>query len=426
MAKKTASKTVTRLTPQSKETAVIIIPTYNERANITRLIPLIEQVRRRVTTWKLDVLVVDDSSPDGTADAVRELQKEYPFVHLLVNKNKSGLGGAYLKGMAEAFNNLDADVVFEFDADLSHDPKKIPEFLQALDAGADMVLGSRYIQGGSIPSNWGLHRKFLSVFGNVVISLILTSVAVRDWTTGYRAIRRSVYEAVHASMEENEQFTGYTFQIGFLHKTIRHGFKVKEVPFHFIDRTVGESKLGTEYIVNTLKYLVTVRAKELMSSRLFKFLVVGGVGFMVNFIFYNLFKQFTLWSGFLDLVPGLAQQAWTQWLLSDQSLAVMLSAEVAILSNYTLNNVWTFRDRKINGILAHVRKFLQFNVGSMGSIAIQYFVMQAAVRTIGVFTLVTLFGISLGIDNVYLAVGVLVGMIWNFTIYNKVIWRKSK
>lgn len=431
MAKSATRKSATAKRASSAESlggrkAILIIPTYNERANITRLIPMVDQVRRKVAPWTLEVLVVDDSSPDGTADAVRELQQKYSFVHLQVNKKKSGLGGAYLKGMAEAFHSLDADVVFEFDADLSHDPKKIPEFLAAVDAGADLVLGSRYIQGGSIPSNWGLHRKFLSVFGNMIISVILTSTAVRDWTTGYRAIRRQVYEAVHTELEDNEQFAGYTFQIGFLHKTLRNNFVVREVPFHFVDRTEGESKLGTEYIVNTLKFLLTVRAKEIMQSRIFKFLMVGGVGFIVNFVFFNIFKQLAPWSALLSAVPQLDQQAWTHWLISDQSVAVMLSAEIAILSNYTLNNLWTFSDRKIRGVLAHVQKFLQFNVGSFGSIAIQYAVMQVAVRTFGIFTLFSLAGIDIVVDNVYLAVGVLLGMIWNFTIYNTVIWRKSK
>jgi len=406
---------------RSASSAVIIVPTYNERPNITQLIPAIAAVLASITSWKVEVLVVDDSSPDGTAEEVRSLMKKYPFVHLLVNKKKSGLGGAYLKGMEEAFGNMKADVAFEFDADLSHDPKKIPAFLQAIDAGADMVLGSRYIPGGSIPSNWGLHRKFLSVGGNLLIALILGSHAVRDWTGGYRAIRKEVYEAVKSELQ-GEQFSGYTFQIGFLHKAVRKGFKIAEVPFHFIDRTIGESKLGAEYIINTLRYIIMVRIREIMKLRLFKFVMVGGIGFLVNFVFYRIFVALGLGAA---AVAALPQGSPVASFISNESLAVVLGAEMAIISNYILNNFWTFKDRQIAGA-QHIGKFLTFNLGSVGSVVIQYITMQVMVASFGIFTVLSLLGFAITSDNFYLVLGVLLGMVWNFTVYSKVIWRKKK
>lgn len=401
---------------------VIIVPTYNERPNIQKLLPVVAGV---LGSMKRDVLllVVDDSSPDGTAEEVEKLQKKFSFLKLLVNKKKSGLGGAYLKGMDYAFNTLGAQVCMEMDADLSHDPKKIPSFLRAIDEGADLVLGSRYIKGGSIPSNWGLHRKFLSVIGNSVISIILASIAVRDWTTGYRAIRREVYEAVYKDLS-NERFSGYTFQIGFLHKAIRAGFKVKEVPFHFVDRTIGESKLGTEYIVNTLKYIISVRIQEILSHRLFKFAAVGGIGFLVNLIAFRVFTALQL-GQYVAGIPGISSMPLLSSALSDRGLAVVLGAEVAILSNYILSNFWTFKDRKIDGVGQHVSKFLQFNLGSVGSVVIQYLTMQTAIALLGVFAVFTLAGFTVMSDDFYLAAGVLIGMIWNFTVYSKVIWRKK-
>lgn len=406
---------------RSALTAVIIIPTYNERPNISQLIPAIAAVLASITSWKVQVLVVDDSSPDGTADEVRSLMKKYPFVELLVNKKKSGLGGAYLKGMEQTFGPMKADVAFEFDADLSHDPKKIPAFLQAIDGGADMVLGSRYIPGGSIPSNWGLHRKFLSVGGNLLIALILGSNAVRDWTGGYRAIRKEVYEAVKSELQ-GEQFSGYTFQIGFLHKAVRKGFKIAEVPFHFIDRTVGESKLGAEYIINTLRYIIMVRIRELMKLRLFKFVMVGGIGFLVNFVFYRVFVALGVGAAALTALPEGSPVA---SFISNESLAVVLGAEMAIISNYILNNFWTFKDRQIAGA-QHIGKFLTFNLGSVGSVVIQYITMQAMVATFGIFTVLNLLGFAITSDNFYLVLGVLLGMVWNFTVYSKIIWRKKK
>lgn len=408
------------MSPNSRPRAVILVPTYNEAGNVPKLVPRIGAVIEKIKNWHIQVLVIDDSSPDGTADVVRQLQKKHDFLELLINKKKSGLGGAYLKGMAQAFGSMKADVVFEMDADLSHDPKKIPEFLAALDAGADMVLGSRYIPGGSIPSNWGPHRKLLSIFGNLFISLVLLSRAVRDWTGGYRAIRKSVYEAVREEMEHSTRFTGYTFQIGFLHKALRKGFKITEVPFHFIDRTVGESKLGTEYIVNTLQYILKVRIVEIMKSRIFKFGVVGGLGFVVNLVFFNIFKLLNLWTALSSLIGVPLENP----LLSDQGFAVVLGAEVAILSNYLLNNIWTFGDRRIHGIGKHLAKFAQFNLGSVGSVVIQYIVMQICVAVFGVFTLLNLAGVEILSDNIYLILGVLLGMIWNFSIYSLVIWKK--
>ena len=403
--------------------AVILVPTYNERNNIGRLVELVDRVLVKIKNWKVDLLVIDDSSPDGTADVVRDLQKKYSFVKLVVNKQKSGLGGAYLRGMDEAFNKMGADAVFEMDADLSHDPKKIPAFLAALDGGADMVLGSRYQSGGSIPSNWGLHRKFLSVIGNLVISTIFFNWKLRDWTTGYRAIRRSIYEAIHSEMQ-SERFTGYTFQIGFLHKAIQNGFTVKEVPFNFVDRTEGESKLGPEYIINTLRYIIKARIQEIFASRIFKFLAVGTIGFVVNFAFFTLFKSVRLWSAVISPALGPEMRNSLSAATSDAGLAVILGAEMAIISNYLINNVWTFSDRKITGLGKHLSKFAQFNLGSVGSIVIQYITMQAALRFIGLFTIIRIAGIAIESDNLYLVIGVLLGMIWNFSIYSLVIWRK--
>jgi dolichol-phosphate mannosyltransferase len=409
----------------TKPLAVIISPTYNERPNIQKLIPAIERVIRKIDNWEIKLLVVDDSSPDGTAQEVKNLQKKYDFVELLVNAKKAGLGGAYLKGMAQAVDVLKADVVFEMDADLSHDPKKVPAFLAAIDDGADMVLGSRYIEGGSIPANWGIHRKFLSVVGNWFISFVLASTAVKDWTGGYRAIRKEVYENVKEGLS-SDQFSGYTFQIGFLLQALRAGYKVTEVPFHFIDRTEGVSKMGTEYIINTLRFIVLARIRELLASRLFKFVMVGGFGFLINLIFYNLFNTLRLWTGLSQSLGITLQNGLLRSLFSDESLAVILSAEVAIFSNYLWSNFWTFKDRKIQGVGQHVAKFLTFNLSSVGSVVIQYITMQSAVRFLGIFTLITLAGITISSDNLYLIAGVLIGMVWNFTMYSKVIWRKKQ
>ncbi len=382
--------------------AVVIIPTYNERENIQVVIPALHDVFSGISSWKMSILVVDDTSPDKTYEVVEELSKKYPFVHLLKNKQKSGLGGAYLKGMAEAFGALDADVIFEFDADLSHDPTKIPQFLAAVDAGADMVLGSRYIPGGSIPKNWGLHRKFFSVVGNIVIALVLTNFSIRDWTTGFRAITKKVYDAVHPSLH-TEQFSGYTFQIGFLHAAVKNKFNITEVPFHFADRTIGHSKLGPEYIKNTLLYIIRVRLQDVYASRVFKFAVVGGVGALIQLSSLQLWRL---------IVPF--------------QLAFFLSIETAIISNFILNNTWTFSDHQL-ALADFPKKFLQFNFTSGGSIIIQQLVAIFGELFVGLITLFTIPFLNFPFDTgtLYAIIGILLGMTWNFFAYTKFIWKTA-
>jgi dolichol-phosphate mannosyltransferase len=387
--------------------AIIIIPTYNERENLFKVIPILEDVFKKIKNWDMGILVVDDTSPDKTADVVRDFQKKFKNVHLLVNKKKAGLGAAYLKGMAEAFDNLGASVVFEFDADLSHDPQKIPEFIKKIDEGYDMVLGSRYIPGGGIPDNWGLHRKFLSVVGNLIIMGILANISIRDWTGGYRAITKKVYQAVEPEMH-TDRFSGYTFQIGFLFKAVRKKFKIVEVPFKFVDRTMGESKMGADYLKNILLFLFKVRLKEIFASRVFKFVIIGGIGALVQFTALSLWRK---------VIPEQLYQ-----------LAFFLAVECAVVVNFLLHNLWTFSDRKIK-VSEWPTKFVQFNIASAGSILIQQVIALVGQFTIGtkvhLFTLpIVHFNIDTGL--IFAVVGILIGMFWNFFAYNKFVWKNKQ
>ncbi len=382
---------------------VVIIPTYNERDNIAKVLPLLLEVFATTPTWKMSALVVDDTSPDKTYEVVKEFSRHHSQVKLLINQQKAGLGAAYLKGMAYAFETMKADVVFEFDADLSHDARKIPEFLKRLDNGYDMVLGSRYIKGGSIPQDWGLDRKFLSIVGNLFITVILTDFRIKDWTGGFRAITRKVYDAVVPELQ-SEGFSGYTFQIGFLHKAVRKGFKITEVPFQFVDRTKGYSKLGSEYFKNALMYIMKARLQEILEMRLFKFVVVGGMGALVQLLTLQLWR-----------------------LVLPYQVAFFLAIECAVVSNFILSNLWTFADRKL---AAHQipGKFVQFNLASAGSIIIQQVIAFIGEFAIGLFTLFTLPILNLEVDTgmMYAVVGILIGMFWNFFAYNTFIWKKKK
>lgn len=244
--------------------AIIVIPTYNERENIVRLIKKIRQQFSHLKKWDPKILIVDGNSPDGTAKLVKRLSKRHKNVHLLLEKKKKGLGAAYLEGMKHSFEKLKADIVITMDADLSHDPKYLPKFMEKIDEACDFVVGSRYIKDGSIPKNWPPHRKFLSIFGNLATQALLGSSAIHDWTTGYRAIKKEVFQKVAPMMEKDSAFKGYTFNISFAYHTIEAGFRAGQVPINFVDRTAGESKLGMEYLLHTPIFLLRTRLKKLL------------------------------------------------------------------------------------------------------------------------------------------------------------------
>lgn len=381
---------------------IVIIPTYNERGNIERTLDALFAVTTRIPDWQVEALIVDDTSPDKTYELVEQLGKKDKKVHLLVNKRKVGLGGAYLKGMEYAVKELDADVLMEFDADLSHDPRIIPQILDKVSEGYDMVLGSRYIPGGGIPQNWGLHRKILSVLGNVIIATILFDFSIHDWTGGYRAIRREVYERVRPELS-SERFFGYTFQIGFLHNALKLGYKVAEVPFHFVDRTVGVSKLGPEYLKNVLLYILKYRWQSIVTHRIFKFVVVGGLGSLVQLLSLALWRR---------VMP--------------YQFAFFTAIECAVVSNFLLNNLWTFADKQIE-LHSMPGKFVQFNLASAGSILIQQALALGGEFLIGIFALFTVPFVNVVIDTgtVYAVVGILIGMFWNFFAYNRFVWKRA-
>lgn len=232
----------------------IVVPTYNERDNIALLLEGIGEVRNE--RIPLSVLVVDDSSPDGTGSLVKELQSQRPWLHLMVREEKTGLGAAYKAGMQHAIEELGAEVVFEMDADLSHSPEYLKAMIRSLENGADFVIGSRYVKGGSLPENWPVQRRFISWFSNTVARTVL-GLRVRDCTGGFRAIRSDVIDSVGL---ERVDASGYGFQVSLLYRAAKLGYAIEEVPIHFKDRTKGSSKMRLSdlwemgYLVMTLRF----------------------------------------------------------------------------------------------------------------------------------------------------------------------------
>jgi len=217
---------------------LVIIPTYNEAENIRLVLETIFSLELP----DVDVLVIDDNSPDGTADVVKEIATQNPRVYLIEREGKLGLGTAYVRGFKFALEQ-GYDFIMEMDADLSHDPRMIPLFLSAIKE-ADLVIGSRYVGSVANVVNWPLSRLFLSI-GASLYTRIITGMPIQDPTGGFKLFRRNVLEALDL---DNVRSGGYSFQIEMNFKTWQRGFRIKEIPIVFVDRTVGSSKMSKKII----------------------------------------------------------------------------------------------------------------------------------------------------------------------------------
>lgn len=218
----------------------IVVPTYNERGNLQRLIPAIEENLRLLGLEDLaTVLVVDDNSPDGTGELAEELAEAHGNVRVLHRPAKQGLGSAYREAFTYALRRLGSDILIEMDADLSHDPRHLRGLLSKVEEGCDVVVGSRRVPGGGVVG-WGPYRRLVSAAANQ-LARWLCGVRVRDSTSGYRAFTRAALEGIEYSSVESE---GYGFQVETLFRCRRRGMRVAEVPIVFLERRAGETKLS--------------------------------------------------------------------------------------------------------------------------------------------------------------------------------------
>ena len=231
----------------ASDRVLIIIPTYNEKENLAAIIAAVEKV------FACDFLIVDDNSPDGTGLLADELAAADPRVKVMHRQGKQGLGTAYVAGFRRAIAEH-YDYIFEMDADFSHDPSYLQPMLDRARAGADMVIGSRYVPGGGT-ANWGLVRKVISRGGGLYARTIL-GVGIRDLTAGFICYRRRVLEAIDlGSLQSN----GYSFQIEMKFRAVKSGFRVEEHPILFVDRRVGASKMSRKIFLEALTMVWKMR-----------------------------------------------------------------------------------------------------------------------------------------------------------------------
>lgn len=220
-----------------KRDSLVIIPTYNEKNNIKSII---KEVLSRGEEF--EILIIDDNSPDGTADIVKEMQKERNRIHLIEREGKLGLGSAYVRGFRWALER-NYSYIYEMDADFSHNPAELPKIRKKLEEGSDLVIGSRYKTGINVV-NWPISRLFLSYFANLFAKKV-TGIPLTDVTSGFKGFRRNVLETIDLNRIDAE---GYGFQIEVHFYTYLNGFKIREIPIIFVERRSGNSKMSRKII----------------------------------------------------------------------------------------------------------------------------------------------------------------------------------
>lgn len=374
---------------------VIVMPTYKEKENIGRMIVELFEKEFPKIKAEMHLLVVNDlpiggGKDDGTGDTVRSMQNKYKNLHILEDE-KQGLGWAYIRGMSFASDKLKADAVMEMDADFQHPPRFVKPMVEAYLSGADYAIGSRYIKGGSVPTEWALHRKAVSFFGNLFIRIVLLKPSLHDLTTGFRLTRvKGVLDKI--KLNELMEPTRFAYKVDLLHQSIKNAKKVVEVPLEFAPRTEEKSKFSMSEMVATFKVAIILGIKD--KARFIKFATVGFVGLTINFLLLRLFRSM----GYSEVFV---------WLFS---------TELAIINNYILNNFWTFKEKKIQGIGKSIKKFLQFNFTSIGALVIQSVFGPLGVSIVGAqYDFLVLFVVV-----VFLVVP------YNYFMYNALIWKTWK
>lgn len=397
---------------------VVIMPTYNEAENIGRMIDeLVGKEFPKIKGADMHLLIVNDlpsdgSSDDGTGDIVRKNMEKYKNLHILEDK-KQGLGWAYIRGMKHAMSKLNADAVMEMDADFQHPPEFVEPMVKAYLDGADYVIGSRYIPGGSIPKEWAFSRRAISYFGNLFIRIVLLKPKIHDLTTGFRLTKvKGVLDKIDLdNLMEPQRFA---FKVDLLYQSIKNAKKTVEVPLKFASRTKEKSKFDKKEMIATFKVAIILGIKD--KQRFIKFGVVGFVGYLVNAISLEIFSGTAIVKTLANLFQTVKGST-IAFVAEPSAWAAALAAELAIINNFIFNNIWTFKEAKITKPLALIRKFLEFNLTSFGAIVIQFIIIGLMVTLRGDTRLIRQIGILVAMPLV---------LAFNYTMYNLVIWKTWK
>ena len=356
----------------------LIVPTYNEADNIA---PLVRRVHEALSPHcRYELVVVDDDSPDGTAEAARALSAEYP-VRVVVRHDERGLASAVLEG----FRHAGGEVLGVIDADLQHPPEMIPDLFRCVGGGADVVVGSRYEPGGGT-EKWTWQRRIVSRVARALAFLLLpSSRRVSDPLSGFFLFKRQAIDGVRLRP------VGYKILLEILVRG-RVG-QVASVPYTFRGREAGQSKYGVREQVNYLRHILRLMPADSGVRRFVKFCLVGASGVVVNM---GLLWLFTERVGLFYLASA------------------AIGIEAAIVNNFVLNDIWTFKDRRAPGVAARLARLLKFNLVSAAGIGINMAVLWSFTELLGVYYLLSnLFGIA-------------AAMVWNFVANASWTWRRKR
>jgi len=372
---------------------VNLLATYNEKDNVGPMVETLEEIAKKVPKYELITVVVDSHSPDGTGEVVKQLAKTRENLYLL--ETPRGLGISMIQAFRYATEELKADIVIPNDCDFQWDPHLIPQMLEKMEEGYDVVVPSRHVKGGK--DNFNAFRKLTHFISNTLFNYYWAGIKqVHDLAGNFKAIRvKNILEKVDL---EKLNVKGYVIQATMIYELSKTGAKFIEIPAVYGERRAGKAKVGfnlqfVKDVLETVKNATRIRLER--SQRFFKFAVVGTIGYLVNastlYLFANIMNlpEFVSWG---------------------------LSTELAIISNFTWNNRWTFKSEKISGPKRLIKKFLQFNGTSLGAWAI-----QTVCGTLGT----VIFGsqyrqILLPVIIVFLILP------YNYFMYNVVIWKTWK
>jgi dolichol-phosphate mannosyltransferase len=349
----------------------LVVPTYNERENIT---PLVERIHKSLSDYNYELIVVDDNSPDGTSELARSLASKYP-VKVIVRTNERGLASAVVAG----FNQARGEILGVIDADLQHPPEFIPALIKAVRDGADVAIASRYIPGGGI-EGWSLKRKVISKAAKLPANLLLSSARkIKDPLSGFFLFKKRVIDGAVLSP------TGYKILLEVLVRGSAN--TVVEVPYTFKERERGKSNLTAKEQINYLKHLYRLAWDDGGIKHFLKFCVVGASGAVVNLGFLALFVQVV----HMDKV-------WAQ----------VPSYQISIWTNFAFNEFWTFSDRRTPGLKSFLIRAIKFNLVSQIGWGINWGVYRLALKVAGINYIVSQ------------VIAIAIATMWNFL--SNVIW----
>ena len=361
-----------------------VLPTYNEEENIESIIQQILKEEKNLNQHTFSILVVDDNSADETQAIVERYISTNPKIHLVTGEKK-GLGDAYKRGFKFAINDLDADLIFQMDSDGQHDASLIPNFVSYIEEGRDVVIGSRFIDGGTTP-DFSFSRLLMSKVGNLLVRYVGGITEVKDCTSGYRAIRATYLKELDFSYLSTR---GYSFQSSLICDLAWRGADISEIPIEFSSRNSGDSKLALRDQIEFLLNIPRLGFRNLEDFA--KYSLVGASGVFVNLGLYT----------FL-----------TRYYEMSEVLAPLISIESALISNFILNNFWTFGKRITN---SRIRvKFVKFHLVSGLSALMNYLVFLTLFLAFGLYDILANF------------IGIVLAAIVNYLINSNWTWKDNK